>query len=99
MYTFDNPDAKEKHNTQYFEIIGNRGIYHNGWMARATIMYPWMAPERMNTVAADDGWELYDTTKDFSLSNNLAEKEPERLEAMKKKFMEEAIENQVLAPG
>ena len=40
----------------------------------------------MNTVAADDGWELYDTTKDFSLSNNLAEKEPERLEAMKKKF-------------
>ena len=96
IYTFDNPDAKEKHNTQYFEIIGNRGIYHNGWMARTTVMYPWMAPERMNPVADDSGWELYDTTKDFSLSNDLADQEPERLVAMKKKFMEEAVENQVL---
>ena len=96
MYTFDNPDAKEKHNTQYFEIIGNRGIYHNGWMARTTVMYPWMAPERMNPVADDSGWQLFDTTKDFSLSNDLADQEPERLVAMKKKFMEEAVENQVL---
>ena len=96
MYTFDNPDAKEKHNTQYFEIIGNRGIYHNGWMARTTVMYPWMAPERMNPVADDSGWQLFDTTKDFSLSNDLADQEPERLVAMKKKFMEEAIDNQVL---
>ena len=96
IYTFDNPDAKEKHNTQYFEIIGNRGIYHNGWMARTTVMYPWMAPERMNPVADDSGWQLFDTTKDFSLSNDLADQEPERLVAMKKKFMEEAIDNQVL---
>ena len=96
VYTFDNPDAKEKHNTQYFEIIGNRGIYHNGWMARTTVMYPWMAPERMNPVADDSGWELFDTTKDFSLSNDLSDQEPERLVAMKKKFMEEAIDNQVL---
>ena len=51
LYTFNNPEAKEKHNTQYFEIIGNRGIYHDGWMARTTVMYPWMAPERMNPVA------------------------------------------------
>lgn len=96
IYTFDNPDAKEKHNTQYFEIIGNRGIYHNGWMARTTVMYPWMAPERMNPVADDSGWQLFDTTKDFSLANDLADQEPERLVAMKKKFMEEAIDNQVL---
>ncbi len=96
MYTFDNPDAKEKHNTQYFEIIGNRGIYHKGWMARTTVMYPWMAPERMNPVADDSGWQLFDTTKDFSLSNDLADQEPDRLVAMKKKFMEEAIANQVL---
>ena len=88
LYTFDNPGAKERHNTQYFEIIGNRGIYHNGWMARTTIMYPWMAPKRMNTVAADDGWQLYDTTVDFSLSNDLAAQYPDRLEAMKAKFME-----------
>ncbi len=96
MYTFDAPDAKEKHDTQYFEIIGNRGIYHNGWMARTTVMYPWMAPKRMNPVVDDSGWQLFDTTKDFSLSNDLADQEPERLVAMKKKFMEEAIANQVL---
>ena len=59
-------------------------------------MYPWMAPNRMNTVAADDGWQLYDTTNDFSLSNDLAAQYPDRLAAMKQKFMEEAVENQVL---
>ncbi|WP_186469255.1 arylsulfatase [Synechococcus sp. A18-25c] len=96
IYTFDNPGAEERHSTQYFEIIGNRGIYHNGWMARTTVMYPWEAPNRMNTVEADDGWQLYDTTVDFSLSNDLAAQYPDRLEAMKAKFMEEAIENQVL---
>ena len=62
----------------YFEIIGNRGIYHNGWMADNHVSLDGV------TVAADDGWELYDTTKDFSLSNNLADQE-----------LEEAIENQV----
>ena len=50
----------------------------------------------MNTVANDDGWELYNTLEDFSLNNNLAEQFPERLEAMKATFMEEAIANQVL---
>ncbi len=96
IYTFNDSNAKERHNTQYFEIIGNRGIYHNGWMARTTIMYPWEAPKKINSVEKDDGWQLYDTTKDFSLANDLAEQYPERLTAMKKIFMEQAIENQVL---
>ena len=96
IYTFDDPNAKERHNTQYFEIIGNRGIYHNGWMARTTIMYPWEAPNKINSVEKDDGWQLYDTTKDFSLANDLADQYPERLKEMKKIFMEQAIENQVL---
>ena len=96
LYSFNNADAKERHNTQYFEIIGNRGIYHNGWMARTTVMVPWEAPNKINTVEQDDGWQLYDTTKDFSLSNNVADQYPERLAAMKKTFMEQAVENQVL---
>jgi arylsulfatase len=50
----------------------------------------------MNSVAADDGWELYNTFEDFSLTDNLAAQYPERLEAMKATFMEEAIANQVL---
>ena len=95
MYTFDNPGAEEKHNT-VFRDYWQPGYLSQRWMARTTVMYPWEAPNRMNTVEKDDGWQLYDTTKDFSLANDLADQYPDRLEAMKKKFMEEAIENQVL---
>ena len=96
IYSFDSPKAEERHKVQYFEVIGNRGIYHNGWMARSTVGIPWEAPKKLNSLEKDDGWQLYDTTKDFSLSNDLAQKEPERLKAMKRMFIEQAIENQVL---
>jgi len=95
MYSFDDGDADEQHTVQYFEIIGNRGLYQDGWLARTTVKLPWETT-MMNTVAADDGWELYNTLEDFSLRNNLAGQYPERLEAMRATFMEEAIANQVL---
>jgi len=95
VYSFDDAEAAERHTTQYFEIVGNRGLYQDGWLARATVKLPWETT-KMNTVAADDGWELYNTLEDFSLTNNLASQYPERLEAMKATFMEEAIANQVL---
>jgi len=95
MYSFDDGDADEQHTVQYFEIIGNRGLYQDGWLARTTVKLPWETT-MMNTVAADDGWELYNTLEDFSLRNNLADQYPERLEAMRATFMEEAIANQVL---
>ena len=95
VYSFDNASAPERHTTQYFEIVGNRGLYQNGWLARATVKLPW-EKAKMNSVAADDGWELYNTFEDFSLTDNLAAQYPERLEAMKATFMEEAIANQVL---
>ena len=95
VYSFDNASAPERHTTQYFEIVGNRGLYQNGWLARATVKLPW-EKAKMNSVAADDGWELYNTLEDFSLTDNLAAQYPERLEAMKATFMEEAIANQVL---
>jgi arylsulfatase len=95
VYSFDNESAPERHTTQYFEIVGNRGLYQNGWLARATVKLPW-EKAKMNSVAADDGWELYNTFEDFSLTDNLAAQYPERLEAMKATFMEEAIANQVL---
>ncbi len=96
IYSFDNADAPERHKVQYFEVVGNRGIYQDGWMARATVGLPWEAPKKMHSVAKDDGWELYDTRNDFSLANNLATQYPERLEAMKRLFLKEAIANQVL---
>ena len=95
VYSFDDANAPERHTKQYFEIIGNRGLYEDGWLARTTVKLPWETV-KMNTVANDDGWELYNTLEDFSLNNNLAEQFPERLEAMKAIFMEEAIANQVL---
>ena len=70
-YSFDDAAAPERHTTQYFEIIGNRGLYQDGWLARATVKLPWETT-MMNTVAADDGWELYNTLEDFSLTHNLA---------------------------
>ncbi len=95
FYSFDDANAPERHTKQYFEIIGNRGLYQDGWLARTTVKLPWETV-KMNSVANDDGWELYNTLEDFSLNNNLAEQFPDRLEAMKATFMKEAIANQVL---
>ncbi len=94
-YTFDDADAAERHTVQYFEVVGNRGIYADGWLARVVVKLPWERKKR-HEVTDDDGWQLYDTRVDFSLSNDLAEQEPERLEAMKQLFLEEAIANHVL---
>ena len=95
VYSFDHADAPERHRVQYFEVVGNRGIYEDGWLARCTVKLPWES-KAMHSIASDDGWELYDTRHDFSLTNNLAGKYPERLKAMKELFMQQAIENQVL---
>ena len=70
-YTFDNATAKERHTTQYFEMFGNRAIYHEGWFARTIHKAPWESKAR-RPLDDESTWELYDTTKDFSLVNNLA---------------------------
>ena len=95
VYSFDDKDAAERHRVQYFEVVGNRGVYEDGWLARCTVKLPW-EKQRMHSVADNDGWELYDTRKDFSLAHNLADQFPDRLAAMKELFMQQAIENQVL---
>ncbi|UZE96362.1 hypothetical protein [Alkalimarinus alittae] len=88
MYTFDNANAKEQHNVQYFEMFGNRAIYKDGWFARTIHRVPWeQKPRRPLT---EDIWELYDTSKDFSLVNDLSAKNPEKLAEMKKLFLSEA---------
>jgi arylsulfatase A-like enzyme len=93
-YSFDNPSAADARKTQYFEMIGNRAIYHEGWFAGTIHKAPWeAAPRRPLT---EDIWELYNVTEDFSQANNLAEQFPEKLEELKKKFMEEAVKYNVL---
>lgn len=94
VYSFDNATAADTRKTQYFEMIGNRGIYHEGWFAGTIHKAPWEAKPRKPLT--EDIWELYNVNEDFSQSNNLASKHPEKLEELKKKFMEEAVKYKVL---
>lgn len=92
--TFDDAKAPETHNTQYFEIAGNRAIYHDGWVAGTVHKAPWEASPRHKLT--EDEWELYNVNEDFSQANNLAAKNPEKLAEMQKLFMEEAVKYHVL---
>ena len=94
IYSFNDANAPEQHTKQYFEIIGNRGMYSDGWMARTTIKYPWEL-EKLREVTDDDGWELFNTIEDFSMANNVADQHPERLAELRKLFDREAIANGV----
>ena len=94
VYTFDDPKADSLHATQYFEMLGNRAIYANGWFAGTIHKAPWEAKPR--AALLDDKWELYDTRTDFSLANDLAAKNPEKLKELQDVFMKEAIKYRVL---
>ena len=76
VYTFDNAKAKERHTTQYFEIAGNRAIYHEGWYARTIHRAPWEAKPR-RSLKDNSAWELYDVAADFSLVERPRGEEPE----------------------
>ncbi|MGH6804362.1 MAG: arylsulfatase, partial [Methyloceanibacter sp.] len=94
VYTFDDANAPSKHTTQYFEMFGNRAIYHDGWVAATTpAVAPWdSAAEMEGRVPAvnDYRWELYNVTEDFSQANNLADKEPQKLRELQALFSKEA---------
>ena len=101
-YTFDSPDAPEQKKTQYFEIMGSRGIYHEGWMASTFgPRTPWVAtpPDVSDWDPEQDEWQLFDSRNDYSLMNNLASENSEKLEEMKALFMQQAKENKVLPIG
>jgi len=93
-YTFDDAQAKDRHTTQYFEIFGNRAIYHDGWLAGSVHKAPWEAQPRHPL--AEDVWELYDVRSDFSLAKDLAKGNPEKLAEMQGLFMKEAEKYHVL---
>jgi arylsulfatase len=91
VYSFNDANAKETHTTQYFEIAGNRAIYHEGWYARTIHRAPWEKEPRRGL--AEDIWELYNVAEDFSLTNDLAAKNPEKLKELQALFMKEAEKN------
>jgi arylsulfatase A-like enzyme len=95
VYSFDDADAQERRITQYFEMFGNRAIYHDGWFARTIHRAPW-EPKPRRTLDDDSAWELYDTSKDFSLVNDLAAEHPDKLAKLKALFLYEAQRNGAL---
>ncbi len=93
-YSFDEPTARDRHTTQYFEIFGNRALYKDGWLAGTVHKAPWESKPR--AALDQDTWELYDTRTDFSLANDLAQQNPAKLEELKAAFLEEAVKYRVL---
>ena len=97
-YTFDQANAKvpSKRDTQYFEMVGNRAIYHDGWIASTTPPAPpWLLGTGKLTPLSDYKWELYNITEDFSQYNDLAAKMPDKLKEMQALFLTEAAKYNV----
>ncbi len=93
-YTFADPKAPSRHATQYFEIFGNRAIYQDGWLAGTVHRAAWEF--KVRRPLEEDIWELYDSRTDFSLANDLAAKNPEKLKEMQALFLKEAVKYSVL---
>ena len=93
-YTFNDPAAPERHTVQYFEMFGNRGIYQDGWYARTIHRAAWEMKAR--APLADDKWELYNTREDFSLANDIAAQNADKLKSMQDLFMQQAEKYHVL---
>jgi arylsulfatase len=95
-YAFNDPKAAERHETQYFEMFGNRGIYHNGWTAVTRHKTPWLLIGEKTPAFDDDVWELYDTTKDWSQAKDLSKQMPEKLHDLQRLWLIEATRYNVL---
>ena len=99
VYTFGSDGATEqsRHTTQYFEMLGQWALYHEGWLLSTEVnRAPWDAYGAANLDPLNNQvLELYDLQKDFSQSQNLAKDHPEKVEELKKLFIEEAKKYQV----
>ena len=73
-YTFEDATASERHDVQYFEMFGNRGIYYKGWTAVTKHRTPWLVTGIKTVAFDDDNWELYDTSKDWTQADDLSKK-------------------------
>ena len=77
LYAFNDAKAADRHETQYFEMFCNRGIYHKGWTAVTRHGVPWVGAYKRSF--DEDVWELYDTTKDWTQAHDLAKENPAKL--------------------
>jgi arylsulfatase len=95
LYAFDNGKAADRHETQYFEMFCNRGIYHKGWTAITRHSIPWDTSKPLPSLD-NDVWELYDTSKDWTQAQDLSKKMPEKLHELQRLFLIEAAKYSVL---
>ena len=96
LYSFREPEAPERHDLQYFEMFGNRGIYSKGWSAVTKHRTPWVMVGGVVPAFDDDVWELYDGNVDYSQARNLAAEQPDRLHELQRLWLIEAVKYNVL---
>ena len=95
LYSFNDAKAEERHDVQYFEMFGNRGIYYKGWSAVTKHRTPWI-PTAVGGIPFDkDVWELYDGTKDWTQAHNVSKEMPEKLTELHLMFAIEAVKYNV----
>ncbi|HEX6663451.1 MAG TPA: arylsulfatase [Gaiellaceae bacterium] len=106
LYTFDEARAEERHTVQYFEVLGSRAVYKDGWWAASRLdKAPWdFSPETLKRFGPGSGydfdrdspWELYYLPEDFSQAKNLAAERPEKVDELRELWWKEAERNRVL---
>lgn len=96
LYTFADPEAPERHEVQYFEILGNRGIYWKGWTAGTWHRLPWELTGEAPRSFEDDTWELYDSSTDDTQAVDRADELPDKLHELQRQFLIEAARHDVL---
>src|SRR6185295_8446014 len=95
-YSFNDAAAADRHETQYFEMFGNRGIYQKGWTAVTKHRTPWETGVVKTVAFDDDVWELYDTSKDWSQAKDLSKAQPDVLHKLQQLWLIEAVKYNVL---
>lgn len=96
VYSFNDASAAERHDVQYFEMLGNRGIYYKGWSAVTKHRTPWEMTGITPPAFDDDVWELYDGSKDWTQAHDLSQQMPEKLHELQRQFLIEAVKYNVI---
>jgi hypothetical protein len=96
LYSFNDAEAPERHETQYFEMFCNRGIYHKGWSAVTKHRTPWEMGGAVMPAFDDDVWELYDGNNDWTQANDLSKENPDKLHELQRLWLIEAVKYNVL---
>jgi arylsulfatase len=95
LYSFNEASASDRHDLQYFEMFGNRGIYFRGWSAVTKHRTPWLLVEKAPPFD-NDLWELYDGNKDWSQAHDLSKEMPDKLRDLQRLWLIEAVKYNVV---